>query len=75
MAQESIDVVRQIPRDLRHERFRRVWSDAGEFHASSREIDGEEDALRLEPARRPHLCGQEVHRRHAAPVHYQESAP
>jgi hypothetical protein len=45
LEEEAVDGVREVTRHLLHVRFVRLFSDAGDFDTSAREVDHEEDVV------------------------------
>jgi hypothetical protein len=74
-AQEPVDVFGQVARDLRHELRVRVRCDASDLDGTRGKVDGEEDVVRHEPARRPDLDGEEVGGSDHSSMGLEEGAP
>jgi len=75
LPEEPIDVVSELPRDLRHPRAVRVGRRPRDLDHARLQVDHEQRVVGDESARRPHLGCEEVARRDLAPVALQERAP
>ena len=65
--QKPVYSVAEVPRDLGHERISGMPCYTGDVNASRLQVDNEEDVVRLESERRPHLHREEVCRRDLPP--------
>jgi hypothetical protein len=74
-AEEAIDRVGEVARNLRHERIVGVGGDADDLDHAARMANREQHVVRHQPACGPDFGGEEVHRGDGVGVGLQERAP
>src|SRR5262245_15133012 len=74
-AQEPVDAVGQVARDLLNPRVVRIADQTGDVHAARLEVDDEPDNVADETAERENLDGEEVGRGDHAEVRLEEGLP
>lgn len=75
VAKKTLADISDVARDLRHPSIVRVRRDAGDVHRSGGDVDEEQDVKGDESLERTHFDAQEISRRQAFPVSFEERRP
>jgi hypothetical protein len=75
LAQETVAGVGQISCRLEHPRFAGLWDDASNVDFPGHQAYHEEDVISHQSDGRPHFDGEEIRRRHRAPMNSEKFLP